>query len=236
MIDIHSHILPGVDDGARTLTDSLDIIQELSRQGVTDIIATPHYITDTIYNSTREQNLRLLEKLRAALDEAGIDVNVFLGNEVFIDINLADLLKRGVVSTLADSEYVLVEFSLNEEYLNYADILGNLMTLGYKVILAHPERYLMAERDYSILENLCEMGVLLQCNTGSFIGQYGKGTEKLAVRLAKEKKIFALGSDIHHARGDNRILKAQKRLHKYYSDAELKRLLVGNPSKIIGVI
>ena len=236
MIDIHSHVLPGVDDGAKTLTDSLDIILELSQQGVTDVIATPHYITGTFYNSTKGQNLRLLAALRQALDEAGIKVRVFLGNEIFIDINVADLLRQKVVSTLADSEYVLVEFSLNEEYPNYADILGNLMLLGYKVILAHPERYLIAERDYSVLEDLCDMGVLLQCNMGSFIGQYGKGAEKLAVRLAKEKRIFAFGSDIHHARGDNRILKAQKKLRKYYSDTELKRLLVGNPSKIIGVI
>lgn len=236
MIDIHSHILPGIDDGARTLGDSIDIVQELVSQGVTDIIATPHYITDTIYTSGREENVKLLEKLRQALAEAGITTNVFLGNEIFIDIDIAKLLKQKVVSTLADSEYVLVEFSLNEEYPNYVDILGNLMEQGYKVILAHPERYLIAQRDYGVLENLCDMGVLMQCNLGSFIGRYGKSAEKLAVRLAKENRIFAVGSDIHHVRGDNSVLKAQKRLGKYYDKSELERVLVKNPSKIISVV
>ena len=236
MIDIHSHILPGIDDGARTLGDSIDIVQELSSQGVTDIIATPHYITDTIYTSEREENVKLLEKLRQALAEAGITTNVFLGNEIFIDIDIAKLLKQKVVSTLADSEYVLVEFSLNEEYPNYVDILGNLMEQGYKVILAHPERYLIAQGDYGVLENLCDMGVLMQCNLGSFIGRYGKSAEKLAVRLAKENRIFAVGSDIHHVRGDNSVLKAQKRLGKYYDKSELERVLVKNPSKIISVV
>lgn len=236
MIDIHSHILPGIDDGARTLDESIDIIQELSHQGVTGIIATPHYITDTMYTSSRYDNLRLLSKLKQAIREAGIDAQVYLGNEIFIDIKIAELLRRGVVSTLADSKYVLVEFSLNEEYPNYADILGNLMELGYMVILAHPERYAMAEENYGRLEELQEMGVLFQCNAGSFIGQYGKSVEKLAVRLAKEKRIFALGSDIHHAHGDNRVARAQRKLRRYYNKTELERILVKNPGKIIGMI
>ncbi|MBR3116063.1 hypothetical protein IKF30_02435 [Candidatus Saccharibacteria bacterium] len=236
MIDIHSHILPGIDDGARTLDESIDIIQELSRQGVTSIVATPHYITDTMYTSPRNNNLILLNKLRQALGDAGVEVGVYLGNEIFIDIKIAELLKKRIASTMADSEYILVEFSLNEEYPNYADILGNLMELGYKVILAHPERYVLAEEDFDRLEELQEMGILFQCNAGSFIGQYGKSVEKIVVRLAKEKRIFALGSDMHHARGDNRMIKAQKKLRKYYSKAELDRILVKNPSKIIGVI
>ena len=234
MIDIHSHILPGIDDGARTLSDSVDIVQELASQGFTDIIATPHYVTDTIYTSPRGDNIRLLMELRRALADTNINVNVYLGNEIFIDISIAELLKRKVVSTMAESEYVLVEFSLNEEYPNYADILGNLIEQGYKVILAHPERYLFFQRDYEILESLCGMGVLMQCNLGSFVRQYGKTVEKLAIRLAKENKIFAFGSDIHHLRGDNSILKAQKRLRKYYSESELERVLVKNPRLILG--
>lgn len=236
MIDIHSHILPGIDDGARSLEESVEIVQELATQGVTSVVATPHYITDTMYTSTRRDNIELLTRLKQAIADAGIDVKAFLGNEIFIDINIAELLRRKVISTLADSEYLLVEFSLNEIYPNYADILGNLMELGYKVILAHPERYALTQRDYGALEDLCEMGVLLQCNLNSFIGKYGKTTERLAMRLAKENRIFAFGSDIHHAHGDNSLLKAQKRLKKYYNKAGLERVLVKNPAKIIGVI
>lgn len=236
MIDIHSHILPGIDDGARTMDESIDIVQELVSQGVTGIIATPHYITDTYYISNKKDNRVLLARLREALLDAGITANIWLGNEIFIDRNIIDLLRQNIVSTLGNTNYVLVEFSLNEEYPNYVDILGNLTEKGYKVILAHPERYTLTQQNYDALEELCNMGVLLQCNVGSFIGQYGKAAEKLAVRLAKENRIFAMGSDIHHARGDKRILRATKKLRKYYDAAGLERVLVKNPSKMLGVI
>lgn len=236
MIDIHSHILPGIDDGARSLEESISIIQELVSQGVTSVIATPHFILDTMYMSSRKRNLELLERLKQALVDAHIDVNLYLGNELFIDIELADLLQHGVVSTMADSKYILVEFSLNEEYPNYEDILGNLIELGYKVILAHPERYTLTQQDYTIIQRLHEMGILMQCNVGSFVGQYGKDTKKLAIRLAKEKMIFALGSDIHRAHGRNRIIKAQKKLKKYYNERELNQIMVRNPGKIIGMV
>lgn len=236
MIDIHSHILPGIDDGARTMDESIDIVQELVSQGVTGIIATPHYITDTYYISNKTDNRVLLARLREALLDAGITANIWLGNEIFIDRNIIDLLRQNIVSTLGNTNYVLVEFSLNEEYPNYVDILGNLTEKGYKVILAHPERYSLTQQNYDALEELCNMGVLLQCNVGSFIGQYGKAAEKLAVRLAKENRIFAMGSDIHHARGDKRILRATKKIRKYYDAAGLERVLVKNPSKMLGVI
>lgn len=236
MIDIHSHILPGIDDGARTMDESIDIVQELVDQGVTGIIATPHYITDTYFTSTKQDNEVLLTRLREALLSAGITVDVYLGNEIFIDRDIIDLLQQNIVSTLGGKNYVLVEFSLNEEYPNYVDILGDLIEKGYNVILAHPERYLFTQQDYSLLKDLYDIGVLLQCNVGSFIGQYGKAAEKLAVRLAKENRIFALGSDIHHARGDKRITRAMKKLRKYYDAGGLERISVKNPSKILGVI
>ena len=236
MIDIHSHILPGIDDGARTMDESIDIVQELVKQGVTGIVATPHYITDTYFTSTQRDNKILLDKLKQSLSDAGIKVDVWLGNEIFIDRDIIDLLRQNIVSGLAGGDYVLVEFSLNEEYPNYVDILGNLTENGYKVILAHPERYTLTQQNYDVLEELCDIGILLQCNVGSFIGQYGKAAEKLAVRLAKEDRIFALGSDIHHARGNERITRAMRKLRKYYDAAGLERISIKNPSRIVGVI
>ena len=236
MIDLHSHILPGIDDGARTLDESIDIVQELVNQGVTGIVATPHYITDTPYTSPKRDNEMLLTKLRRALSDVGIGVDIWLGNEIFIDRDIVELLRRNIVASCAGGNYVLVEFSLNEEYPNYVDILGNLTENGYKVILAHPERYTLTQQNYDVLEELCDMGILLQCNVGSFSGHYGKVAEKLAVRLAKEDRIFALGSDIHHVRGDKRITRAMKKLRKYYNTAGLERISVKNPSKVVGVI
>lgn len=233
MVDVHSHILPGIDDGARTFDDSIEIVRALVDQGVTDIIATPHYVSDTIYMSTRTANTKLLNELKGLLKHDGINVNLYLGNELYIDSSIKSLLNKRTVSTLAGSKYIMVELPLNGEFPNYIDILGDLLESGYKVVLAHPERYAIAQEDFEVLQELYEMGVLLQCNYGSFLGKYDKYSEKTAIHLAKEKMIFALGSDIHSTRRRDTITKSLKKLRKYYSDAELKKILVDNPRKII---
>lgn len=233
MIDLHSHVLPGIDDGAKTFENSIAIIRELSEQGVTDLIATPHYICDTIYTSPRSDNAKLLEQLQQKLKEEGIDINVYLGNELYIDESIRKLIENKTVSSLAGSEYVLLEFPLNNAYPNYEDIIGDLIQSGYKVVLAHPERYAITQNDFQILVDLYDMGVLMQCNLGSFLGKYDKHAEKTAVKLAKNKMIYGLGSDIHHVRRDDGIPKAIKRLKKYYREDELDKLLNENPRKIL---
>lgn len=236
MIDIHSHILPGVDDGAETLADSVEILRELVSQGVTDVIATPHYVDETIYMSPRRENARLLDELRQELSREGVEVRLHLGNEIYICGKIAELIKFNRISALKDSEYLLVELPMSGEYPGYEDVMRDLMREGYKVVLAHPERYTVAQEDFEMLEKLHEMGVLLQCNTGSFIRQYGKHAEKTAVKLAKSGMIFALGSDVHHVRGREDITLALKKLRKYYDEEGLEQVLVRNPRKIIGVV
>lgn len=233
MIDIHSHILPCVDDGPKSLADSVAVVRKLVNQGVTDIIATPHYVADTNYVSPRAQNQRVLTVVKKALEKEGIKVNIYLGNEIYIDNNILELLKSKRISTLADSEYILVELPLDEEYPNYRDILRDLMDAGYKVILAHPERYTVIQKDFEIAKELYEMGVLLQSNIASIIGKYGKGAKKTVKKLIKKRLVFTFGSDIHHAGKTDYIVLSQKKLRKYYSNRELKHLLVTRPKRII---
>lgn len=235
IIDIHSHILPGIDDGARTFDDSIAIIRELANQGITDIIATPHYIDETVYVSPRAKNLKLLAKLKDILNAESIPVNIYLGNEIYINEGIIELLKKKRISSLADSKYLLVELPMDEEYPNYVDYLEDLINYGYKVVLAHPERYTIAQKDFDVLDELYEAGVLLQCNLGSITGKYGRAAQKLAKKLAKNKMIFAFGSDIHRPSKSDYIALARKKLSKYYSDSELKVLFERNPKKIISI-
>lgn len=234
MIDIHSHFLPGIDDGAKTIEDSINILNELSRQGVTDVIATPHYVEETIYISSRRRNYELLDAVRARAKEAGININLYLGNEIYINNNIISLHQLGTVSALNNTAYLLVELSLSGKYPNYEGVLDELVRAGYKVVLAHPERYTTVQEDFEVLYPLAEMGVLFQCNLGSIIGQYGKNAKKTVRRMIKENMIFAFGSDIHRAHGTADISLAQKKLAKYYSKADLNKVLYENPSKIIG--
>lgn len=233
MIDIHSHILPGTDDGAGTFDDSIEILSDLSSNGVTDIIATPHFIKESQYTSPVEDNKALLCELVERLKEEDISINVFLGNEIYIDEDIKGLIDAGQIFPLNGGEYLLVEFPLNDEFPNYEDYLSSLLADGYKVILAHPERYEIAQEDYSVLEDLYELGVLFQCNIGSIYGKYGKSAQKLLKRLAKDKKIFTFGTDTHHAGGGRNIGVAYRKLLKYYSKDELEKLMIKNPQKII---
>ena len=235
MIDLHSHILPGIDDGSPDFETSVALVSELAVGGVTEVIATPHYIEETIYTSPRTANMKLLTTLRRHLKKAGIPVKVHLGNEIYITPDILKLLKAREISPLgkATSKYLLVELPMNGKFPNYADIFLSLIRSGYKVVLAHPERYSSFASDFDLVSELYDMGVLMQCNLGSFAGIYGKTVLKLACRLAKEKMIFALGSDIHHVRGGKWMPAAFKKLSKFYSADELGELLEKNPKKVL---
>ena len=235
MIDLHSHILPGIDDGAVDFETSVALVSELAAGGVTEVIATPHYIEETIYTSPRTANMKLLTTLRRHLKKAGIPVKVHLGNEIYITPDILKLLKAREISPLgkATSKYLLVELPMNGKFPNYADIFLSLIRSGYKVVLAHPERYSSFASDFDLISELYDMGVLMQCNLGSFAGIYGKTVLKLVCRMAKEKMIFALGSDIHHVRGEKWMPAGLKKLSKFYSADELGELLEKNPKKVL---
>lgn len=233
MIDLHSHILPGIDDGSPDIDASVALVSELANGGVTEVFATPHYVDETIYTSSRDANLKLLEDLKAKIADEAVDIKIHLGNEIYVCPQILKLLDSGEISAMGDSSYILVELPMSGEFPGYADIFLELIRAGYKVVLAHPERYTSFQKDFSLVTELYEMGVLFQCNIGSFIDQYGKSVRKLAVRLAKAGMIWAVGTDIHHLRGDKFIPDAIKKISKYYNDSELNEILVLNPRKIL---
>jgi protein-tyrosine phosphatase len=233
MIDIHSHVLPRVDDGSDSMSESLEILKGLAEQGTTDIIATPHYVNGSTYMSPAVYNRQLLQALNYQLKQNKINIRVYLGNELYIDRDLAELIRKGYVSTMANSHYVLVELPMSGEFHDYDDIIYSLQYQGYKVILAHPERYHSFQKDFSRIEELVQQGILLQCNLGSILGQYGRSAKKTIKKLAKAKYIFALGSDIHRKRDYTEITRAQKKLSRYYKKDQFEEILVKNPSDIL---
>ena len=233
MIDIHNHLLYGIDDGSKSIDDSVNIIREMSKIGYTDIILTPHYISHSKYNSPRDKNLVLLENLRNALSQNGININLYLGNEIYINHHIGDLLDNGKISSLNGSKYLLIELPMNGEY-DYLDVFEDLIYDGYKVILAHPERYHAFQKDFDKIYDLEEIGVYFQCNIESILGSYGKGAIKMVKRMYKEKKVSFLATDIHHKKRDyGKFDKAKKKIRKFLSSSEMEELLVENPSKII---
>lgn len=233
MIDLHAHILPGIDDGAENIEKSVELVRELASIGVTDVFATSHYVDETIYVSSARANIKLMKEVQKMVEMGGMNVRLHLGNEIYITPRILEYLKSGEISSLGGSSYVLVELPMSGEFPGYEDILLSLVQSGLHVVLAHPERYTSFQDDYELVLELHEMGVLFQSNIGSFAGQYGKSVFRLAKRLAKERMIFAMGSDIHHVH-PGLLAEGLKKLGKFYKDsAELDKILVENPRKIV---
>jgi protein-tyrosine phosphatase len=234
MIDIHSHLIFDVDDGSRSLEESINILSMMYEAGVTDMIITPHYIIDSKYMSSKEDNEDKLKQIKEELTKRNINMNLSLGNEIFIDNKIFEYLKDNKVSTLNNTKYILVELPMSGIYEGYQDILYSLVHKGYKVILAHPERYISFQKDFNKVYEVLELGVLLQSNYGSILGDYGLGSKRMIKRLMKEKLITYFSSDIHRLRSSNFIDRAKSKMKKYYTDEEINDLTNNNMKELIG--
>lgn len=187
--DCHTHLLPGVDDGVATLEQSLEVLAYMESQGVSDVWCTPH-VMDDIPNPT-ELLLRKFEELKTAY-KGNIKLN--LAAEYMLDSEFEKRLAEGDILKMWD-DVVLVETSTNIPPYNLLNLLENIMSKGYRPMLAHPERYrYMDVADY---RHLREIGVYYQLNLPSVVGYYGETAANKALRLLREGSYYAVGSDCH---------------------------------------
>ncbi len=235
MIDIHSHILPDIDDGARTIEESMEIIKNASKNGVTDLIVTPHFILGSDYEASNVTKRKLVDKLKRRIKKEQLPINIYLGNEVFVENDMLTLKKDGLISTLNHSHYLLFELPLNDSCMGISDILFQLGCKRYTGVIAHPERYAIVKKDPSLVLDFIEKGALLQCNIGSFFGHYGSKAKETAILLLKHHAISFIGSDIHYRNSDfyDKIDDLKKLMRKYITEEEIEDLLVNNAQKII---
>ncbi|MBQ9280430.1 MAG: hypothetical protein IJ215_05260 [Clostridia bacterium] len=230
MIDIHNHTIFAVDDGSRNIEQSIRMIKAARKVGVTEICFSPHYMEDG-YRTEREVLLSKVEEIQKCLKKEGIEMNLYLGEEVFIFPDMAENLDK--IVSLNDSRYILFELPLLEE-VNYVDeVVYRLMSLGKVPVLAHPERYFITSKDFSVIENLAQKGVLLQINLNSLIGHYGKEAKKLAVRLLKADMVQFVGSDAHSSAGYEKLAESIPVLEKLVGVEKAKELMVDNPRKAL---
>ena len=235
MIDIHTHILPGICDGAKTIEESIKIIKEGTKFGVTDFVMTPHYILGTNYNTNNLSKIELIKKIKKILRKEKIKANIYIGNEVFIDNNVLQLKEANLISTLNNSNYLLNELPLTGYFKGLNNIIFELLCNNVNSIIAHPERYSNFHKDPKLIEKLIEQGVYFQCNIGSFFGEYGKSTKKLVMLLLKHKAITFISSDIHHAKDNyyEKLISLEKILKKYLTKEEIEDVLVNNAKKVL---
>lgn len=196
MIDMHSHILPNIDDGARNIEETFHLIREAQEVGFEAIIATSHYMEE--YYETNSPERRVwVNAIYQKLQEKNMNINLYLGNEIYLSENIIKLLEEGKASTINDTSYVLFEMPLNVEPLNLYDMIYEMMQYKIIPILAHPERYTFVQEEPELIYDLIQKGVLMQSNYASIIGYYGQKAQILVKKLLENNMVHFLGSDVH---------------------------------------
>jgi protein-tyrosine phosphatase len=197
--DMHSHLIPGIDDGAPNLDASIKLIEGLMELGYKKIITTPHIMWD-MYKNTSEIIQAGWEKVKAELDRKKMNVEFYAAAEYFMDDHFAKLLDDDAPLLTIKDNLVLVEFSFVKAPMDFKEMLFSMQIKGYQPILAHPERYLYFGANKEWYEQIKDTGCLFQLNLLSLSGFYGKAPVELAQFLIKQKYVNLLGTDLHNPR------------------------------------
>ena len=194
--DMHSHLIPGIDDGAKTIEDSIDLIRQLHTSGYSKIITTPHIMSD-YFKNTPAIIKEGLEVVRAAVRAANIPVQIEAAAEYYIDDGFLHKLENERLLTFGDN-YLLLEISYMNPPDNIHEIFFRAMVLGYKPVLAHPERYPYWYNNFDEYRSISDAGIILQLNLNSLCGYYGPDAKKIAEKLIDQSLIKMVGTDMHH--------------------------------------
>lgn len=231
MIDIHCHILPGIDDGAGDIYDTLEMASMAQSSGVKAIIATPHCNVPGEPGNYYNSHFRdVLQKARDAIERECIPLKLMAGMEVFVTYDLPDLIAEGKILTLNHSDYLLMEFGFEEDP-EFVDIMvDRIKEMNIRPVIAHPERYDFIKNNVDFARRLVRKGCVLQANKGSFLGRYGHSAEKVAYTLAEDKLISVVASDAHSpvTRTPN-MVRSREALRNI---CDIKKIFEENPRKI----
>lgn len=233
-VDMHCHILPGVDDGSRDMEMSLAMARAALENHIKEIIVTPHW-SGSHRSVSPDGVRRRIEELQRVCGDEGLDLVFHPGNELLYDSSLPKRLSGGEVLTLADSAYCLVEFHPMDDYRYIYDGLRSLIYEGFRPILAHCERYVCLVKKPELAEELAGQRVLLQCNGASVEQKLFQPVPKFVNGLLRRKLVSFIASDAHRPEGDRRpdLLGPAAWLQKKYGAEDVRRLLSDNARRII---
>ena len=222
-IDIHSHLLPGIDDGAKNIDNTIELISKMYSYGIKNFVTTPHVLGDVYPNSTELINLKLEEVDKELRKRGMTDISFRAAAEYMLDEQFLERLERDDILTIKDN-YILVEMSYFNAPFNLFDVLFQIQLKGYKPILAHPERYNFYHSNFESYYKLKKAGCVFQLNLLSLTEQYGKNVQKITQKLLKENLYDFVGTDTHHLNH----LKLLKSIGTLKIKKEVQQLLVNN--------
>lgn len=240
-IDIHSHILPAIDDGAENMEQTIRMIKIAYQEGIRTIIATPHYYQgrsmtskQSMVDSLNQVKAFILASKEEETKENLLTMKLELGCEIYYSHDCVNLLKEGQIPTLAGSRYVLVEFSPLVEGRYMKNALQEFLLEGYQPIIAHIERYQNVAKDMDKIEEFIEMGAYVQVNAMSITGEAGRSYQKATKKLLKQHWVHMIGTDAHSDGGRAPMIqKCAGYIKMKYGEEYAQELLIDNPKKIL---
>ncbi len=222
--DMHSHLLPGIDDGSPDLATSLELIKGLQELGFQRLVTTPHILWD-MYRNEAAGIQALLESLQGPVHENGLTVKLKAAAEYYLDEHFDSLLANDTPLLTIKDNWVLVEFSFVIAPIDLKQKLFNLQIKGYQPVLAHPERYNYLQNQKHLYDEFRDAGCLFQVNLLSLSGYYGKAPQELALYFLKKKYVDLLGTDLHHARHLNALRSSPQLMDHVHSLLDSGKLL-----------
>lgn len=207
MIDLHSHILPGVDDGAQTLEDSLEMARKAISQGITHLMCTPHH-NNGKYNNPADKIIRDVAALQKELDQRGLDLTLLEGQEVRLTELLLTAIQRDeILFTDLDNTYLLIEFPTNEIPIYAEQVFYHLLNRGQVPVIVHPERNAVFREEPNRLVSFLEMGTLTQLTAPSIVGVFGNEIQNTARQMLEHNMLYMVASDAHNLRHRTFLMK-----------------------------
>lgn len=232
-VDIHCHILPGVDDGSQSPEETKAMLEKAWDEGIQIMVATPHY-----HKQRGKNDIELIKKqlllTRKLAKEVHPKMQICLGMEIYYGEDVPELLKEGRVVSIRKSRYILVEFSPGDEFQYILNAVRKLQMSGHTVIIAHIERYNCLRKDISNVEYLREMGAYLQVNTGSITGSYGRSVKKFLREVLKAHLVQLVGTDAHGSeRRTPKMQEAYKEVVKRCGEEYADQIFGQNAKKVL---
>lgn len=235
MIDLHSHLLPGIDDGPSTTQESLEMGRIYERAGYSQVVATPHLILGTPWIPTPSEIANQVDTLNQRLKQERINLKVLPGMEVALDPELPAALDGGKLQPLSETSYLLVETPYQMLPLGWQQVFFAITSRGYSVLLAHPERCAQLAENLQLIDAFLELDIYMQINWDSFLGYQGRETAKLARYMAAKGCIHCLATDSHdpHNRSPDSVKRAAVEVETLVGPQNLKLLAKDNPARVL---
>ena len=227
MIDIHNHLIPNIDDGSDSLELSRRLLKAAASEGITEVCITPHFMKHGPFNVRKKELLELFESFKEETKD--INIKLYLGNELYIDPELDELLLNDEICTMNESRYVLVEFPFEEYKREYDEYLYNI-SLEYQIIIAHPERYRYVKKDHDFVKRWLNEGYILQSNTTSM---NSSDSRRVIYDLLSKGRLSLMASDAHNEYRPLSMIEAYDHIARKFNEEVAEYLMNVNPKCVI---